>query len=119
MLCRGLDAQRADQAHALAKCDRQRRIGRAAANQKHGRIVERIAYRQLCLRQIGVMLPPQHGGMQRAHPQRGVEPGDKTFRFAVGACKRNGIRRQAVGRIEDDQGRAGLERFDLRRKIVK
>ena len=44
MLCGGLDAERADHAHALAERDRERGIGAAAADQEHGRIARLDRY---------------------------------------------------------------------------
>ena len=71
--CALIDAERADHAHALADRDAQRRMMAAAADQQHGRIVERIAGRQfghdvaLVLERLGAA---EHGRMQRAQPQR-------------------------------------------------
>ncbi len=38
----GLDAERADETDALADRDRERRIGAAASDAKHGRVVEQV-----------------------------------------------------------------------------
>ena len=82
MLCRRLDRERADHAGALAKRDRQRRIGAAAADQQHGGIARRIDMRQRhrrCRHQ-----PAHDGRMQRPHAQRGTQACHQTVGAARG-----------------------------------
>ena len=97
-----IDAERADHAHALADRDAQRRMMAAAADQQHGRVVERIAGRQfgddvaLVLERLGAA---KHGGVQRAQPQRADDARDQLLgRRVVGDRQRVGQRGSACRR---------------------
>ena len=115
MLRRRLDRERADHAGALAKRDRQRRIGAAAADQQHGRVARRIDMRQRhrrCRHQ-----PAHHGRMQRADAQRGAQPGhQRSEPLACAALKeRNGVvgKRDLADRPRSAADRAGVPRSAL------
>jgi hypothetical protein len=104
-----LDAERADQADALADGDRELRIGAAAAGDQHGRFFERIGIRQLghSLAASDERLhPAQHGVVQRADAQGGAEPlRDPRGRDSSGNRKHIRNRRNAVFARERDHRR--------------
>ncbi len=83
---RGLDRERADQAHALADRKGQRRIVAAAARDQHGRILERIVRRHVGnVGALGQLFgAAQHRRMQRAHAQRRAQARDQAGRHGVG-----------------------------------
>ena len=106
MLRRRLDRERADHAGALAKRDRQRRIGAAAADQQHGGVARRIDMRRRhrrCRYQ-----PAHHGRMQRPHAQRRTQAGHQTVGAALSlqdlALKEgNDVVRMRYLRVDRDQ----------------
>ena len=110
MLRSRLDRERADHAGALAKRDRQRRIGAAAADQQHGSVARRIDMRQRhrrCRHQ-----PAHHGRMQRPHAQRGTQAGHQTVGAALscglglrdlGLKEGNDVVRMRDPRVDRDQ----------------
>ena len=72
-----LDAERADDADPLADRDRQFRIGAAAPGDQHGRLVERIACRQIRQRLAARgerAHAAQHRAVERADAQRRAQP---------------------------------------------
>jgi hypothetical protein len=76
----GIDAQRSDDAHALADRHAERGMKTAAADQQDGGVVERVAFGQLghdiafCPERAR---PAEHGRVQRPQPQAGGDPGDQ------------------------------------------
>ncbi len=60
VLGRGFDRERADHAHPLAERHRERRVGRATADQQHGRITRGIGFRISCSRRRVVVKPAHH-----------------------------------------------------------
>ena len=110
---RGLEAERADQAHALGDRDGERRIAASAARDQHGRVGERIAGRD---RRNGDALlgergeAAQHRGVERAHAQCRTQPRDEARRHC-GRRDREGCGRRGIGPV--DHGHDGNERTGL------
>jgi len=96
---RGLDAQCADEADALADRDRKHGIGPAASHAEHGRVIEHVGRNGLWksgLRARGVGAA-QHSGMQRPDAQRRAQPCNQPVRGVVELDrKRIRDRRRAV-----------------------
>ena len=67
MFRRGFDRERADHAHPLAKRDRKRGIGRAAADQQHGGVARRIG----CPASVGARPDRRQAGASRSHAASG------------------------------------------------
>ena len=82
---RGFERERADQSHALADRDGQRRIIAAAARDQHGRVLERVVLGHVGnVGALGDFLgPAQHRRMQRAHAQRRAQARDEPRRHRV------------------------------------
>jgi len=115
---RALDAERADQADALAERDRERRKAAAAADQEHGCVVKRIARRQF-RGQFATRGErrgaAKHRGVQRTYSEKACEPAIDPF----GRCvQRNDQRVRQNGRAvvprACDDGREGAIGFFAR-----
>ncbi len=109
MVCAGLDAERADDAHLLAERDRQRGVGCAAADQQRGRVMQGIGVGQNGVGMSGVVQPAQHGRVQRPHPQRRVGARGQARERRIGAVERQGIWWRRCDLADDDQRHIGLQ----------
>ena len=101
-----IDAERAHHAHPLADRDAERRMVAAAADQQHGRVVERIAGRQLG-DDVALVLErlraAEHGRVQGAQPQRRRDARDQLLdRRVIGDRQRAGQRGRRVLAHADD-----------------
>ncbi len=107
----GLDAERADHAHALAKRHGKRGIGAAAADQEHGRIARGIDVRHRhAPRRVE---PAHHGRVQRAYAQGGADARQQAFRMIVAVREGNDVVRQARLGVDCDQRQIGFAGGDL------
>ena len=113
MVRRGFDAEGADDAHALAERDGQRRKGGPASKQKHGGVAGGIGIGQPDLFSRLVFEPAQHGGVQHSHTQRGAQARDEPVDIAVAMRERNGVIGKRASGFDDDQRKIRASRRDL------
>ena len=120
MLCAGLDAERADDAHLLAERNGERGVGCAAPDQQRRRIVQRIGVGKDGASIVArIIEPAKHGRMQCPHPEGRVGARRQAREGLVGAVERQGVRRRRGKLADDDQRHVRLGLLDAFRKLVQ
>ncbi len=104
--------ERADDAHALAERDRQRRVSGAAADQQDGGVARRIGVGQSGLHR-SILEPPQHGDMQRPDAQGSTQARHQAIEVAASLRERQRVFRKLRLGIDGDQRNIGFSRGDL------
>ena len=119
MLCGGLDAERADDAHLLSERDRERRVGHAAPDQQRRRVMQRIALGKDLAGVAPVVQPAQDGRVQRAHPERRVGAGRQSREGRIGSVEGQGVVRGRRHLAHGDQRQIRLSVVRIIRQDVE